>query len=68
MTLSFGLRLIPTSLMLTPLSTIPFALNVSVLHTTLMMVIAGLSSYLLTLSYLLDLHGSPIDPLCLIYY
>jgi hypothetical protein len=68
MTLSFGLHLAPTSLMPIPLSIIPFALNVFALCTTLMVVITELSSYLLISSHLLHLHGSPICPLCFIYY
>ena len=37
-------------------------MNESVLRTTLMVVIAELSSYLLISSYLFYLHGSPIVP------
>jgi hypothetical protein len=49
---SFGLHLGPTRLTSIPWNTPPFAMSVSVLLTTLMVVTNELSSYLLSLSYL----------------
>jgi hypothetical protein len=63
---NFGLPLTLTRPMLTPLSMLPFAINPSALLTTLMVVTNKLSSQLLILSYLLDLHRSLIDPFFLL--
>jgi hypothetical protein len=62
---SCSLHLILMRLTSTPWNTPPFATNTSVLLITLMVVIDWPSSYSIYLSYLLHLHGSPIDPFLL---
>jgi hypothetical protein len=62
---SFSLHLVLMRLTSIPWNTLPSATNISALLITLIVATNGLSSYLLTVSYLPYLYGSPMDPFSL---